>query len=48
MKLLLIIFIIFLSATIGFIQGLRYNTMCTIEVNDVNHKVSLITKRCHE
>lgn len=48
MKLLLMIVTICISLTIGFIYGLKYDTICSIEVSDVNHNTSILTKRCYE
>lgn len=51
MKLSLQLIIICNSLLIGFTFGYQYaklNPVCTIEVSDVNHRTSLLTKECHE
>lgn len=48
MKLLLMIVTICISLAIGFVYGLKYDTICSIEVSDVNHNTSILTKRCYE
>lgn len=51
MKLFIFLIVICTSLTCGFTFGYHYgklNRVCTIEVSDVNHRVSLLTKECHE
>lgn len=51
MKLFLHLILICYSLLLGFTFGYHYgklNRVCTIEVSNVNHRTSLLTKECHE
>jgi hypothetical protein len=51
MKLFILLILICSSLLIGFTSGIHYaklNNVCTIQVSDVNHRVSYITKECIE
>jgi len=51
MKLFIFLILICSSLLCGFAFGFHYgkiNYICTIEVSDVNHRVSLLTKECYE